>query len=867
MSQQTGVLDAPPLHVPGIERKNGGPGADGVLKADDATGVVEALVSVTGVEDQVKDIIIPGAYAKTLGTRKPKGVFSHDWGRWVARTEVVEEWMPGDKRLPQQTKDGAPWPTAAGALYVRMRFNLKTREGRDAYENVKFFSETGECEWSIGYHVPDGKGVRDKAGVRHIKELDLFEYSPVLFGAAPLSGTLAVKSRLATITDAKDREEQFERLIHEEGIDWDKVDDAATGLYVADLVAKSAALGTSLSLPVEVLAEAFAEAGVEAWAADPDEAKALTDTTWGATPALAEADEWVAMVLTEAKFDPTGDAHTRAPLGHGDNWVNRAGGLPMLIRRVAHHLIDKGRPESVAIATAVNWAKKMCASGRAFGGKVKVSKEAQAAACSAVAEWERKKAQSHAGKALLERAAAGEFEIPGLEKTGGLTAAKIAARKSTETADDDRAPYAIDNRDDLKAAIQAFDRAKPEEKSRVKQWIIRRARPLDALDMLPAGWNVTKDVLAEIPEFKGAAEIEQQLNHWYESGGGATAIKWGTDGDMHRCVTTAMKNGMSKQQARGFCALRRSHAPIPSSWGGSPIRRPTAASKGLDEVVPEWSPEAEVGEFASTKSYLTVGEAREAAAGVKEFPFLNGSYEESQNALRAALNDALLGDPLPEPERDGDSDRLPSYDRGRREWSYIDVVGTYPDRVIARRSCHYGPNEGKTETYEVPYTLNMDGTVDLGDPTPVVIEVTAEVVGARAEDDDGDYGYDDDEDGDATPDPQFIVLGALKAVDQVALGVQLASEWAAETKAGRVLSTANITALKSALENLIEVLKRAGVDLDEQKNAEPETAETKGAVPTTVGPLTFEQKDGRVLLDPAAVAAHTAAMRAVKSPT
>ena len=66
-----------------------------------------------------------------------------------------------------------------------------------------------------------------------------------------------------------------------------------------------------------------------------------------------------------------------------------------------HLHYEKGRSISVAIATAINHAKKMCASGTAFGGKVKVSAKAQSVACKAVAEWEAKKARSK-GKKVAE---------------------------------------------------------------------------------------------------------------------------------------------------------------------------------------------------------------------------------------------------------------------------------------------------------------------------------------------------------------------------------------------------------------------------------------------------------------------------------
>lgn len=82
------------------------------------------------------------------------------------------------------------------------------------------------------------------------------------------------------------------------------------------------------------------------------------------------------------------------------NWVDQVGGLPDLIDRAARHLhYEKGRSISAAIATAVNWAKKMCSTGTAFGGKVSVSAGAQARACKAVAEWEAKKKAARVKKA------------------------------------------------------------------------------------------------------------------------------------------------------------------------------------------------------------------------------------------------------------------------------------------------------------------------------------------------------------------------------------------------------------------------------------------------------------------------------------
>ncbi len=158
-----------------------------VINVDTIEGVAEAIVSVTNIVDSVNDIIVPGAYKSTLKKRNPKGVWSHDTNIPVAKTLRVEELMPGDPRLPMDLIG-----KNAGALLVRMQFNLNTTRGRDAFHDVQFFGP--EQEWSIGYSVGEGKSNTDtKTGIRKINELELYEYSPVIFGAAPHTRTLSVK--------------------------------------------------------------------------------------------------------------------------------------------------------------------------------------------------------------------------------------------------------------------------------------------------------------------------------------------------------------------------------------------------------------------------------------------------------------------------------------------------------------------------------------------------------------------------------------------------------------------------------------------------------------------------------------------------
>lgn len=79
------------------------------------------------------------------------------------------------------------------------------------------------------------------------------------------------------------------------------------------------------------------------------------------------------------------------------NWIEKRGGLPTYINSIATALFREKYPGwsiSRIIATAVNMVKKMCATGKAMGGRISVSAAVKAAACKAVAQWEAKKASA-----------------------------------------------------------------------------------------------------------------------------------------------------------------------------------------------------------------------------------------------------------------------------------------------------------------------------------------------------------------------------------------------------------------------------------------------------------------------------------------
>ncbi|MGW8387107.1 NUDIX domain-containing protein [Streptomyces albidoflavus] len=161
-------------------------------------GSSRAIYAVTGVVDEVNDLILPGAFARTLASRPVKTVWHHGWKDPVGVVVEVEEWLPGDRRFA----DIPDWPAEAGALVATVVYNLRTRSGRDAYEQVKQWHEHKQAAFSIGYRVPTEAATQRSDGVRVIHHLDLYEVSPVLHGAHPLTRALEVKS-----ADGPDRDD------------------------------------------------------------------------------------------------------------------------------------------------------------------------------------------------------------------------------------------------------------------------------------------------------------------------------------------------------------------------------------------------------------------------------------------------------------------------------------------------------------------------------------------------------------------------------------------------------------------------------------------------------------------------------------
>lgn len=151
-----------------------------VLESGD--GQFEAYVSVFGVKDSYGDVMEYGCFSASLAKKRPVGIPFHDWRHVpIAKTLEIREVPPGDMSLPDHLRQH-------GALYVKAQLLTEISAANDVYVGLKAGVIT---EFSIGYYELDA--VEDKEA-RHVKAVDLVEYSPVLRGANPLTELISVKS-------------------------------------------------------------------------------------------------------------------------------------------------------------------------------------------------------------------------------------------------------------------------------------------------------------------------------------------------------------------------------------------------------------------------------------------------------------------------------------------------------------------------------------------------------------------------------------------------------------------------------------------------------------------------------------------------
>lgn len=143
----------------------------------DKTGEVKAVFSVFNDVDSDGDVVVPGAVKSGFKGGSVPMVWSHKWD------------MPIGKGIISQDNDMA---TFTGEFF------MDTESGKEAYNLVKSMGDLQQ--WSFGFRVNDAeygkfqKDGKDEEDVRYLKDLSVYEVSPVLVGANQETFTMAIKS-------------------------------------------------------------------------------------------------------------------------------------------------------------------------------------------------------------------------------------------------------------------------------------------------------------------------------------------------------------------------------------------------------------------------------------------------------------------------------------------------------------------------------------------------------------------------------------------------------------------------------------------------------------------------------------------------
>ena len=153
-------------------------------------GKVSAVFSVFNTLDSDGDVVVEDAIKSGFKSGSVPMVWAHKWD------------MPIGKGSIKQDKDKA---TFEGEFF------MDTESGKEAYNLVKAMGDLQQ--WSFGYRVNDSERGKFKKGdneldARYLKDLSVYEVSPVLVGANQETYTMAIKSN----------KELLEELVDEKGV-------------------------------------------------------------------------------------------------------------------------------------------------------------------------------------------------------------------------------------------------------------------------------------------------------------------------------------------------------------------------------------------------------------------------------------------------------------------------------------------------------------------------------------------------------------------------------------------------------------------------------------------------------------------------
>ena len=165
-----------------------------ITASDPLTGIVEAVVAVFGNLDSGDDIVIPGAFSKTLAERfnRVRVLDNHNMDS-IMRVigKPLEARELGRTELPIEVLAKAP--DATGGLWTKTQYLLDTPEGAGAFKRIASGAVT---EYSFAYDAVQVEFVKAADGrtIRKLKEVRLWEYGPVIWGMNSATATVALKT-------------------------------------------------------------------------------------------------------------------------------------------------------------------------------------------------------------------------------------------------------------------------------------------------------------------------------------------------------------------------------------------------------------------------------------------------------------------------------------------------------------------------------------------------------------------------------------------------------------------------------------------------------------------------------------------------
>ena len=161
-----------------------------ITTTDEVEGKVEAVFSVFNEIDSDNDVVLPNSIKSGYGDRGVAMVWAHDWKDVIGRGQIVQD----DNKA-----------------VFKGQFIMDTERGRDAYNTVKAMGDLQQ--WSFGYEVlesENGTFQKDSQDVevRYLKDVKVWEVSPVLVGANQNTETVSVKEHTDNNEEITEKEEK-----------------------------------------------------------------------------------------------------------------------------------------------------------------------------------------------------------------------------------------------------------------------------------------------------------------------------------------------------------------------------------------------------------------------------------------------------------------------------------------------------------------------------------------------------------------------------------------------------------------------------------------------------------------------------------